>query len=109
VSSYGGVDFEAIEEGWSENATSAVNVRGFPGSNNIAVSLGGRREITRQVTCIFPGRGQYVNFVLLRGTVNGLTISNWDPDAVAAVLKDCNPDPPRSDGKVSAKATFILL
>lgn len=108
MSSYGGVDFGTDEAGWSEPATSAVGVRGFPGGNNIAVSLGGQREVTRTVTCIFPGRGQYVNFVLLRGQVHPLLIDGWDTGPLNAVLKEANPDPPRTDGQVSARATFIL-
>jgi hypothetical protein len=108
MSSYGGVDFDTDEAGWSEPATSAVSVRGFPGGDNIAVSLGGQREITRTVTCIFPTRGQYVNFALLRGQVHQLLIDDWDTGPVDAVLKEANPDPPRADGQVVARGTFIL-
>lgn len=108
MSSFGGIDFDAIEDGWSETASSAVSVRGFPGGDNVAVSLGGAREVNRSVTCIFPSRGQYVAFVLLRGTEQNLLVTNWDPSPVTAVLKDVNGDPPRSDGKVQAKANFVL-
>jgi hypothetical protein len=106
VSSYGGIDFDALEEGWSEPATSAVSVRGFPGGDNVAISLGGRREVSRTVTCEFPGRGQYVAFALLRGAVATLVIDSWD--TVSAVLKEVNPDPPQADGRVKARAQFIL-
>lgn len=106
MSSYGGESFDALEEGWSETATSAVNVRAFPGGDNIALSLGGQREVTRSVTCVFDDRGAYVRFVLLRGSVHSLTIDNWD--TVDAVLKEANPDPPRADGRVLAKAQFTL-
>lgn len=108
MASYGGVDFTTDEAGWSEPATSAVNVRGFPGGNNIAVSLGGQREVTRTVTCIFPTRGQYVAFALLRGSVHALLIDGWDTGPVNAVLKESNPDTPRTDGQVLARAQFIL-
>lgn len=108
VSGAGSVDFTALEESWSEPATSAVNVRGFPGGDRVALSIGGQREVTRTVTCLFTDRGQYVSFALLRGLdpPGTLTIDNWD--SVGAVLKDCNPDPPRRDGQVIARATFIL-
>lgn len=108
MSTYGGVDFDAIEDGWSETATSAVSVRGFPGGDNIAVSLGGQREVTRAVTCVFPTRGQYVSFILLRGQEHSLLIDNWDTGPLNAVLKEANPDPPRRDGQVVAKAQFVL-
>lgn len=108
MSSYGGVDFDTDSAGWSEPATSAVGIRGFPGGDNIAVSLGGQREVTRTVTCIFADRGQYVSFVLLRGQVHDLLVTGWDPTPLSAVLKEANPDPPQTDGKVQARATFIL-
>jgi hypothetical protein len=108
MSTYGGVDFDTDSAGWSEPATSAVSVRGFPGGNNIAVSLGGQREVTRTVTCIFPNRGQYVSFALLRGQVHSLLIDNWDTGPLDAVLKEANPDPPSGDGHVTARAQFIL-
>lgn len=107
MSSYGGVTFDALIEGWSEPATAAVSVRGFPGGNNVAISLGGQREITRSVTCLFPTRGEYVNFVLLRGTVATLVIDGWDTNQ--AVLKEANPDPPDLGGTVRAKAQFVLV
>ncbi len=106
MSGSGSVTFTAIEEGWSEPATSAVAVRGFPGGNNVAISLGGRREVTRTVSCVFTDRGQYVSFALMRGAQGTLTIDNWD--SVGAVLKESNPDPPRRDGQVIARAQFIL-
>lgn len=108
VSGGGSVTFTAIEEGWSEPATAAVNARGFPGGNNVAVSIGGAREVTRTVTCVFSDRGQYVTFALMRGdpSPGTLTIDNWD--TVSAVLKETNPDPPRMDGQVVARAQFIL-
>lgn len=106
VSGSGSVTFTALEDGWSEPATASVNVRGFPGGNNVALSLGGRREVTRSVACVFADRGQYVTFALMRGAVGTLTIDNWD--SVGAVLKESNPDPPRADGQVVARAQFIL-
>lgn len=108
VSGFGSVSFTALEDGWSEPATAAVNTRGFPGGNNVAVSVAGQREVTRTVTCVFTDRGQYVSFALLRGrpTPGTLVIDNWD--SVGAVLKESNPDPPRADGQVVARAQFIL-
>lgn len=108
VPSAGSVDFTTDAASWSEPATSAVSIRGFPGGDNIAVSLGGQREVTRTVTCIFPGRGQYVAFALLRGKQGSLFIDGWDTGAVGAVLKESNPDPPHTDGKVMARAQFVL-
>jgi hypothetical protein len=108
MSTFGGVDFTAVEDGWSEPATSAVSVRGFPGGNTIAVSLGGQREVSRTVTGVFPTRGQYVNIVLLRGQEHTLTITGWDTGPVNAVLKESNPDPPRTDGQVVARLQFVL-
>lgn len=107
-SSFGGVDFDTDAAGWSETATSSVDVRGFPGGDTIALSLGGQREVTRTVTCIFPNRGQYVSFILLRGQEHSLFIENWDTLGINAVLKEANPDPPHTDGQVSARAQFIL-
>lgn len=108
MSNYGGVDFDTDVAAWAETATSAVSIRAFPGGDNIAVSLGGQREVTRTVTCIFPGRGQYVNFILLRGQVHSLLIDDWDSGPVDAVLKEANPDPPFADGRVQARAQFVL-
>ncbi len=106
VVSVGSVDFTALEDGWSEPATSAVSVRGFPGGDAIAISLAGQREVTRTVSCLFPTRGQYVSFALLRGKVGTLVIDHWD--TVGAVLKESNADPPRADGQIAARAQFIL-
>jgi len=107
----GGVlcDFVAVKDSWSEPATSAVGIRGFPGGDNIAVSLGGQREVTRTVTCIFAARGDYINFVVQRGRVGDLQIDEWDPAPIAAVLKEANPDPPFPDGRLTARAQFVLL
>jgi hypothetical protein len=40
MSDFNGVLFTAIEEGWSEPVKSAVSVRGFPGGDSVAISLG---------------------------------------------------------------------
>lgn len=107
MSNFSGVVFEAIEEGWSEPATSAVSVRGFPGGDTVAISLGGQREVTRTMTLIFTDRGDYITFVTNRGNSGAtLTIDNWD--SVSAILKECNADPPLIDGRIRARATFIL-
>ena len=108
VPGFGSVSFTTIEEGWSEPATASVNVRGFPGGNTVAVSIGGQREVSRTLTCVFTDRGQYVSFALLRGRpIPGtLVVDNWD--TVSAVLKESNPDPPQTDGQVIARAQFIL-
>ncbi len=104
----GSIDFTTDAAAWSESATSAVSIRGFPGGDDIAISLGGQREVTRTVTCIFPNRGQYVGFAILRGKMGTLIIDGWDPSSVGAVLKESNPDPPQADGKVVARAQFVL-
>jgi len=104
------VTFTAIEDGWSETATSAVGIRGFPGGDNIAVSLGGQREVTRTVKCRFNSRGDWINFVIQRGRQGTLVIDNWDPfpGGVGAILKEASPDPPMLDGSVEARASFVL-
>jgi len=106
VASVGTVTFTAVEDSWAEPATSSVNVRGFPGGDSIAISLGGQREVTRTVTCVFVNRGDYVSFALLRGKVGTLVIDAWD--TVGAVLKESSSEPPRADGQVSARAQFVL-
>ncbi len=107
MSDFAGVVFDALEEGWSEPATSAVSVRGFPGGDNVAISLGGQREVTRTVTMLFRNRSDYIIVVTNRGNDGGtLTIDNWD--SVDAILKEINPDPPFPDGRIKARATFIL-
>ncbi len=106
VASSGSVTFTAVEDAWSEPATSSVSIRGFPGGDGVAISLGGQREVTRTVTCVFVNRGQYVSFALLRGKAGTLVVDSWD--SVGAVLKESNPNPPRSDGQVIARAQFVL-
>lgn len=107
MSNFAGVVFEAIEDSWSEPATSAVSVRGFPGGDTVAISLGGQREVTRTVTLLFQNRGDYITFVTNRGNSGGtLTIDNWD--SVGAILKEASADPPFPDGTIRARAQFIL-
>lgn len=106
VPSVGSVSFTALDEGWSEPAMAAVNIRGFPGGDHIALSLGGQREVTRTVTLQFATRGEYVTFAVMRGKVGTLTIDFWD--SVGAVLKESNSNPPQTDGKVKARAQFVL-
>jgi hypothetical protein len=107
MSDFAGVVFEAVEDAWQETATSAVSVRGFPGGDNVAISFGGQREVTRTVTLYFSSRGDWITFVTNRGNDGGtLTIDGWD--SVAAVLKEASADPPLVDGRIKAKATFIL-
>ena len=99
--------FTAVEDAWSETATSSVSTRGFPGGDTVAISLGGQREVTRTVTCYFTSRGDWITFVTNRGNDGGtLTIDNWD--SVAAILKEASADPPLPDGRIRARATFIL-
>jgi hypothetical protein len=106
VSSFGGVNFEAVGDGWNETSSAAVSVRGFPGGNNVAISLAGQREVKRTISCVFDDRGQYVSLVLLRGAEHDLVIDNWD--TVSAVLTEVSGDPPLTDGKVRATAQFVL-
>jgi hypothetical protein len=107
VSDFAGVIFTALEEGWSEPATSAVSTRGFPGGDTVAISLGGQREVTRTVTLLFSNRPDYIRAVLARGQDGGtLTIDNWD--SVAAILKEISAEPPLQDGRIKARATFVL-
>jgi hypothetical protein len=47
-----------------------------------------------------------VSFALLRGKAGTLVIDHWD--SVGAVLKESDPDPPRADGQVKARASFVL-
>ena len=107
MSNFAGVVFQALEDGWSEVATSSVNTRGFPGGDAVAISLGGQREVTRTVTLLFANRGDWITFITNRGNSGGtLTIDNWD--SVGAILKEGNPDPPLLDGSIRARCTFIL-
>lgn len=108
MSDFAGVVFEAVEDGWQETATSQVSVRGFPGGDTVAISLGGQREVTRTVTLYFTSRGDWITFVTNRGNSGGtLTIDNWD--SVDAILKEASADPPLPDGRIRAKATFVLV
>lgn len=110
MSSFGGIDFTATEEGWSETATAAVAVRGFPGGDNWAIHLGGQRQVQRTITCLFDSRSDYTSFVLKRGEDgHQLNVDTWDGAPVAAVLSDINARPIYADGRVSAVATFILV
>lgn len=107
MSDFAGVEFIVDEAGWQETATSQVSVRGFPGGDTVAISLAGQREVTRTITCYFTSRGDWITFVTNRGNDGGtLTVDNWD--SVPAILKEASADPPLADGRIRAKATFVL-
>jgi len=102
------VNFTTDTASWSEAATSSVTVRGFPGGDKVAISLGGQREVLRTVTCVFPTRGDWINFIVQRGRVGSLYIDGWDTGSVGAILKEANPDAPLANGEVHARAQFVL-
>lgn len=106
MSSFGGVDFEVSTEGWQETAQSQVSVRGYPGGDNIAISLGGQREVRRTMTLHFTDRGGYVNLVLRRGQQDTLAVDSWD--SVGAVLISVTGEALEADGGVRCKAEFVL-
>lgn len=103
------VTFDTDSASWAEPASAAVEVKGFPGGDAIAVSLGGQRELTRTVTLVFSSVSAYRSLVAMRGRQGWLTIDNWDSGSVSAVLKQTSPQPPGSDGSVAAQAQFVLL
>ena len=49
---------------------------------------------------------QLLNLINLAHKTGTLVIDHWD--TVSAYLKETNPDPPRTDGQVVARAQFIL-
>lgn len=102
------VTFTGNENGWAESATAAVSVRGFPGGDSVAISLGGQRETTRSFGVEFASIAAYRTFQGMRGRLGSLTVGSWDTSAVAAVLKQVSPEPPTPDGKVFAVAQFVL-
>lgn len=101
--------FEAFENSWAEPATAAISVKGFPGGDSVAVSLGGQREITRSFGVRFTSIALYRQFRDQRGKLGSLNLGSWDTSAVSAVLKQVSPDPPENDGGVFAVAQFLLL
>lgn len=104
----GSVTFATDKSAWAEPAVAAVEIKGFPGGDAIAVSLGGQREVTRTVTVILASVAVYRALVAMRGRLGWLTIDGWDSAPVGAVLKQLSPQPPGSDGSVVAQAQFVL-
>lgn len=81
---------------------------GFPGGDNVAISIAGQREITRAFGVMFTTVALYRVFRDQRGKQGSLTLGSWDTSAVGAVLKRVSPEPPGSDGSVHAVAEFVL-
>lgn len=102
------ITFVAHQTSWAEPATAAVSVRGFPGGDAIAISLGGQREITRTFGVEFDSVASYKVFQGMRGKMGTLTVGGWDTGPVTAVLKQVSPDPPGSDPRVFGTAQFVL-
>lgn len=108
VTAAGSLTFTAIEDSWSEAATAAVNVRGFPGGDSVAISLAGQREVTRTVTVYVANRAAYDTLVRMRAKLGTLFIENWDTAPIGAVLKQCSPRSPATDGTILVQAQFVL-
>lgn len=104
----GSLTFTAVENGWSETAAADVNVRGFPGGDAVAVSLGGQREVTRTVTAYVTNRAAYDTLTRMRGKLGTLSITDWDSVPISAVLKQVSPQAPGSDGTLLVQAQFVL-
>lgn len=103
------VTFVGHENSWAEPATADVNIRGFPGGDNVAISLGGQREITRTFGVEFASIASYKVFRSMRGRLGTLNVGSWDTSGpVTAVLKQVSPDPPSNDGRVFGTAQFVL-
>lgn len=109
MTSFGGVTFTALTDGFAEPAKASVTTRGFPGGDNWAITLAGQREVERQMSCLFDDRGQYVNFVLLRGQQHDLLVDIWDGSPVSAVLKDVSAGDTFPSGHIRATANFVLV
>lgn len=108
VTATGSLTFVAIEDSWSETAAAAVNVRGFPGGDSVAISLNGQREVTRTVTAYVANRAAYDTLARMRAKLGVLFIESWDTAPVGAVLKQCSPRTPAADGTILVQAQFIL-
>ena len=109
MSSFGGVNFTALRDGFNEPAKASVTVRGFPGGDNWAITLAGQREVERTVSCLFESRGEYLQFVLLRGRSELLLVDVWDGGPVQAVLRDVAAGDTFVTGQIRSTASFVLV
>lgn len=99
--------FQDAAAGWREQADSDVSTRGFPGGG-YALSIGGTRGIQRSLSMLLDSVDDYRTLVAMRAARGFLQIDGWDMTEVAVVLKSCSPEPVFADGRVMARADFIL-
>lgn len=102
------VSFTATADSWSESSGSDVAVKGFPGGDAVAVSIGGQRETRRTFKVLFPTTAAYILFRSMRARQGMLYVENWDTTAVGAILTTTAPDAIQGDGQVVARAEFVL-
>jgi len=100
--------FVASTDGWSEARQSDVNVMGYPGSDNIAVSISGARETRRTFKAVLASLADYRLLADMSAKAGWLYVENWDAAEVRAVLTRVAPDPIWLSGEVTCTAQFIL-
>lgn len=104
----GTISFTASTDSWSEEASSDVEVMGFPGGDDIAISISGQRGMRRAFKALLDTVDDYRALRDMRAKEGQLFVENWDDTAVSAVLTSVRPDPPHLGGEVSCTAQFIL-
>jgi hypothetical protein len=102
------ITFVAADDSWSEDAGSDVSVLGFPGGDDIAISIAGQRETRRSFKAVLDSVEDYRTFKTMRARAGWLLVENWDAVEVRAVLVSVKPDPIWISGEVTATAQFIL-
>lgn len=108
ATSLGTITFTATMESWAEPAESDVEVLGFPGGDNVAISISGQRELTRTFKALLASVLEFRALRDMRAKEGLLFVENWDNVAVPAVLTSVRPEPPHAGGEVSCTAHFIL-
>lgn len=102
------ITFVATTDSWSESREAEVNVLGFPGSNDVAISIAGRRETRRTFKVMLDDLADYRLFADMSAQEGWLYVENWDAAEVPAVLVRVSPDPVWMSGEVTCTAQFIL-
>jgi hypothetical protein len=102
------ISFVATTDSWSEAKSAEVNVIGFPGGNDVAISLAGQRETRRTIKVMLDDLADYRTFTTMLGQTGSLYVENWDAAEVSAVLVRVAPDPIWQSGEVTCTAQFIL-
>jgi hypothetical protein len=104
----GTLTFVATTDSWSEAKSAEVNVLGFPGGNDVAISIAGQRETRRTFKAMLDDLADYRLFTDMLGQAGWLYVENWDAAEVRAVLVRVAPDPVWQSGEVTCSAQFIL-